>query len=157
MYLHFLRRLKLSSLGFIPLQDILYTWQGQYMYTPLSIYSQNVVHTEETGYKCAYSQYLRLEEHNLFITLHIKSDAVAYRRYTLYYFKIFCHISTHIINNTEYQRVLKGLYRRTRLSRPSPSPLSKISLFLSLPVCRLLTGEGERVGGGAKSYDGEKA
>ncbi len=40
---------------------------------------------------------------------------------------------------------------------PYPSPFSKLSFFLSLPICRrssLLTGEG---GGGAKSNDGEKA
>ena len=44
---------------------------------------------------------------------------------------------------------------------PSPlSPVSKLSLFLSLPVCSrssLLTGEGERGQGGAKSYRGEEA
>ncbi len=42
-----------------------------------------------------------------------------------------------------------------------PSTVSKLSLFLSLPVCRrssLLTGEGGGGDeGGAKSYDGEKA
>ncbi len=40
------------------------------------------------------------------------------------------------------------------------SPVSKLSLFLSLPVCRrsrLLTAEAEGGGQGAKSYDGEKA
>jgi hypothetical protein len=41
-----------------------------------------------------------------------------------------------------------------------PSPTPSLSLqYLSLPVCRrsgLLTGEGRRGGGGAKSYDGEK-
>jgi hypothetical protein len=46
------------------------------------------------------------------------------------------------------------------LAHPLPlSPISKLSLLLSLPVCRrsgLLTGEGEGNGGGAKSYDGEK-
>jgi hypothetical protein len=41
---------------------------------------------------------------------------------------------------------------------PTPFHVSKLSLFLRLPVCRrssLLTEEGMR--GGAKSYDGEKA
>ena len=45
-------------------------------------------------------------------------------------------------------------------SAPSPSsPVSKLSLFLSLPVyCQssLLTGEGGGEGEGAKSYDGRK-
>ena len=43
-------------------------------------------------------------------------------------------------------------------SSPTPSPVSKLSLFLSLPARRqsslLAEEEGE---GGAKSYDGEKA
>jgi hypothetical protein len=41
---------------------------------------------------------------------------------------------------------------------PPPSPVSKLSLILSLPVCRRsssLTGE-RAGGGGAKSYDDEK-
>jgi hypothetical protein len=49
-------------------------------------------------------------------------------------------------------------YDFASLSAPRlPSPVSKSSLFLSLPMCRrsrLLTGEGEE---GAKSYHGEKA
>jgi hypothetical protein len=44
---------------------------------------------------------------------------------------------------------------------PSPSPVSKLSLFLNLPVCgrsSLLTGEGKPEGGrDAKSCDREKA
>jgi hypothetical protein len=46
------------------------------------------------------------------------------------------------------------------LASPPPSPVSKLSRFLSLPVCRrssILTGEG---GGGreeAESFDGKKA
>jgi hypothetical protein len=69
-----------------------------------------------------------------------------------------------------HQRVLNDLWR-TSLSRrydlappPPPPPLSvsKFSLFFSLPICplsSLLTGEGglKGVGGGAISYDGEKA
>ncbi len=42
----------------------------------------------------------------------------------------------------------------------TPYPISKLSLFLSLPVSRrssYLTGEGGRGGGGAKSHDDEKA
>ncbi len=65
--------------------------------------------TEETGYKCAYSQYLRLEEHNLFITLHFMSDAVAYRRAHSVLFQLFLPHSTNIINNREFQRVLNCL------------------------------------------------
>ncbi len=45
-------------------------------------------------------------------------------------------------------------------SFPPTSPVSKLSLFLSLIVCRrssLLTGEGGRGGRGAKSYEHEKA
>jgi hypothetical protein len=42
---------------------------------------------------------------------------------------------------------------------PSPYPFSKLSLFLSLPICRrrssLLTGEGGGGERGAKSYDSE--
>ncbi len=70
---------------------------------------------------------------------------------------------------TFIQRVLNDLWR-TRLScrrmiwllpRPlPPSPVNKLSLFLSLPVCcrsSLLTGERGRVWGRAKSYNGEKA
>ncbi len=41
-----------------------------------------------------------------------------------------------------------------------PSSIGKLSLFLTLPVCRrssLLTGEGGGGGGGAKLYDGEEA
>jgi hypothetical protein len=45
--------------------------------------------------------------------------------------------------------------------QPPPSPVSKMSFFISLPVCRwssLLVGmEGGEGGGGAKSYDGEQA
>ena len=62
-----------------------------------------------------------------------------------------------------HQRVLNDLYR-TRLSRcrmiwllprpPSfPSPVSKLSLFLSLHVCR----RSSLPNGGAKSYDSERA
>jgi hypothetical protein len=43
---------------------------------------------------------------------------------------------------------------------PPPFPVSKLSLLYSLPVCRpssLLTKERGRGGGGAKSYDSEKA
>jgi hypothetical protein len=50
------------------------------------------------------------------------------------------------------QGVLNDL-QRTRLSRRLTSPLSKLSLFLSLPVCRqssLLTGEGGWGGGNSK-------
>ncbi len=67
------------------------------------------------------------------------------------------------------QRVLNNL-GRTRLSRrsmiwpltpPPLPPVSELSLFLSLPVCRrssLLTEErGEGGGGGAKSYASEEA
>ncbi len=66
------------------------------------------------------------------------------------------------------QKVFNDLLR-TRLSlrrmfwflaHPSPSPVSKLSIFLSLPVCRrlsLLTGEGGRGVCGAKSYGREKA
>jgi hypothetical protein len=47
------------------------------------------------------------------------------------------------------------------LPHPSPpSPVSKLSVFLSLPVCHLssfLTGEAGGCRGGAKSYDHEKA
>ncbi len=46
------------------------------------------------------------------------------------------------------------------LPPPPPSIVRRLSLFLSLAVCRrssLLTGEGEGVGGGGKLYDGEKA
>jgi hypothetical protein len=65
-----------------------------------------------------------------------------------------------------YQRVLNDFYRGPgflemirllRLPLP-PSPVSKLSLFLSLPVCcrsSLLTGEGG--GRGAESYDRKKA
>ncbi len=48
------------------------------------------------------------------------------------------------------------LYDSAPRQLPPPSPVSKLSLFLSLPVCRrssLLTREGERGGRGAKSYD----
>jgi hypothetical protein len=43
---------------------------------------------------------------------------------------------------------------------PPPLPVSKLTFFLSLPVCRrssLLTGEGGGSRGGAKSDDVEKA
>jgi hypothetical protein len=64
------------------------------------------------------------------------------------------------------QRVLNNLYM-TRLScrlmnwllvhaTPPPSPFSKLSLFLSLPV-ELTDGRGGGGGWGAKSYDGKKA
>ncbi len=45
-------------------------------------------------------------------------------------------------------------------SSPTPTPVSKLSLVLSLPVSRrssLVTQEGGGSGGGDKSYDGEKA
>ncbi len=41
-------------------------------------------------------------------------------------------------------------------SHPTPSRVSKLSLFLSLPVCRR-SGKGEGGGGGARSQDEEKA
>jgi hypothetical protein len=49
------------------------------------------------------------------------------------------------------------------LGSPTPfpnSPVSKLSLFLSLPVCRrssLLTGEGEGGGHGAESFDSQES
>ncbi len=59
---------------------------------------------------------------------------------------------------SSYERVLNDLSLSYDLApTPPPSLINKLSLILSLPVCRrsrLLTGEGE---GGAKSYDSEKA
>jgi hypothetical protein len=39
-------------------------------------------------------------------------------------------------------------------SYPPPSPVNKLSLFISLPLC---VGRGGGGGGGARSYDDEKA
>jgi hypothetical protein len=62
---------------------------------------------------------------------------------------------------TFMQRVLMyyripGLFSIPYALAPSPSPVSKLSLFLSLPVSPVELTDG-REGVGAKSYDGEKA
>ncbi len=82
-------------------------------------------------------------------------------------FWVFLHYTFNAIpfpySRYHSQRVLKNLQRSRLcmirlLAHPlPPSPISNLSLFLSLPVCRR-SSDRERGGGrGAKSYDSEKA
>ncbi len=88
-----------------------------------------------------------------------ESDPIRIRK------KVYRMIHTSNMFTSSYVliSVSKHNYDMIRLLARPPSllsPISKLSLFLSLPVCRrssLLTGEEEGIGGGAKSYDGEKA
>jgi hypothetical protein len=77
---------------------------------------------------------------------------------------------TFITNNASFEiRELNDIYVEEQAFSlpydlaplPSPPPISKLSLFLSLPVLfrwfDLTDGRGGRGRGGAKSYDDEKA
>ncbi len=73
------------------------------------------------------------------------------------------HLIGQSLSTREYWLIYRGpgFLSYVQLgSSTIPATVSKLSFFLSLPVgcwSNLLTGEGERSVGGAKSYDGEKA
>ncbi len=85
----------------------------------------------------------------LWLSARIKQRMPAKQRWSNKY--LVCVLS-FIILCREYWIILRGP-GFLAVANPSPSPVSKLSLFLSLPVCRLssiLTGDGG-LGGEAKS------